>query len=482
MRVIAGICIVLAVVLQLRAAELHVGCTTVSITPDRPIALRGQFHKRISTRVGSPCQANIIALESREGDNSVGCAVIVSLDICILDGFVQNGVRARVAERLPGFDPSMLFMAATHTHTGPVIDQDAFYSYEGAMEPKEYAEFMMERVSAGIVKAWRGRRPGSATWGLGHAVVAQNRRVSYSNGSAVMYGKRDVSNFIGLEGWEDHAVDILYFCDTEGKMIATAIGVPCPAQVVEHFTEVNADYWHFVRRDIKAKHGSGVVVAGLCGPAGDQSPHLMLRKSAEERMERLRKTNRMEELSRRIVETFEDVWGVVKGEVRSDVPFAHKVEQFKVPGQKLTKEEYETAKREYAEWSQKDDAEGQTYVRKRWYRRTIERYEEQEKNLPEYLIEVHALRIGNLVLATNPFELFQDYAMRIIGRSKAEQTMLVQLASTVDPVLSGSYLPSVRATKGGGYSAVPQSNPVGPAGGDILVERTLEGVNQVWDK
>ena len=37
-------------------------------------------------------------------------------------------------------------------------------------------------------------------------------------------------------------------------------------------------------------------------------------------------------------------------------------------------------------------------------------------------VEVHIIRIGDVVIATNPFELYLDYGMRIKGRSPAVQT------------------------------------------------------------
>jgi len=40
------------------AAELHIGASTVSITPDKPVALAGQFHTRISRKPETPIIAN----------------------------------------------------------------------------------------------------------------------------------------------------------------------------------------------------------------------------------------------------------------------------------------------------------------------------------------------------------------------------------------------------------------------------------------
>ena len=85
------------------------------------------------------------------------------------------------------------------------------------------------------------------------------------------------------------------------------------------------------------------------------------------------------------------------------------------------------------------------------------------------------LRIGDAVVCTNPFELFSDYGLRIKARSEAVQTLVVQLVGA-----GNSYLPTEKAVAGGGYSAVVESDLVSPAGGRMLVERTLDLVHSIW--
>jgi len=81
--------------------------------------------------------------------------------------------------------------------------------------------------------------------------------------------------------------------------------------------------------------------------------------------------------------------------------------------------------------------------------------------------EVHVVRVGDAVIATNPFELFLDYGLQIKALSPATQTILVQLAGR------GFYLPSERAVRGGGYGAMPAVASAGPEAGRELVEETL---------
>jgi len=84
------------------------------------------------------------------------------------------------------------------------------------------------------------------------------------------------------------------------------------------------------------------------------------------------------------------------------------------------------------------------------------------------------LRLGDVAIATNPFELFVDFGVQIKARSPALQTFVVQLVGVE------GYLPTARAVRGGGYSAVAESNTVGPEGGQVLVDRTVDLVKSLW--
>ena len=233
---------------------------------------------------------------------------------------VLEQVRRRVKDRLPDFDVRKLVLNATHTHTAPVMKEgDYEIPKDGVMQPAEYAEFLSARVAEAAVKAWESRRPGRVGWGLGHAVVAQNRRSVYADGRAQMYGPTDRPDFRGIEGSEDQGVEVLFFWDREGKLLATAINVACPSQEVEGRSAVNADFWHEVRESLRARHGKDLLVLGWTGAAGDQSPHLMYRKRAEERMRTLRGLTRLEELSRRIVAAWDEAYEGARKEQHADV-------------------------------------------------------------------------------------------------------------------------------------------------------------------
>ena len=464
-----------------RGGELLVGAATADITPEPPVVLAGM---RVAHAIQSRCVASVLALESREADRVVDQAIMVSCDLCILPG-IQDGFRRHVADRLPGFDVNKLFLAATHTHSAMMVFKNQYdeKDYGDAMQPKRYVPFLYERMAEAVVKAWESRAAGAVAWGLGHAVVGCNRRAVYSDGRAKMYGNTNDPKFRRIEGYEDHAVDILCFYDDKKQLKATAITLACPAQSVSG-VPVSADFWYDVRELLHKRHGKELCVLGFCAPAGDQSPSRMYRKQSEVRMDRLRGLTQTQELGRRIANAFDDVVDAIAKDIRTDVPLVHLVRQVDLPARIVTEAECASAKK-ICDAMDAKKAKGQAGHR-RWYWRVyygmvVDRYHAQQKgNRRIYPIEMHVLRLGDVAIATNPFELYLDYGVQIQARSAADQTILIQLASA--PSGYAGYVPTPRAVQAGGYSAEVLVNMIGPKGGQVLVDRTVEAINEVWEK
>ncbi len=328
---------------------LLIGAAAADITPDRSVPLTGYQAVRVSRGILSRCTANVLALESRQGDQVLDQAILVSCDLCVIRPGIQEAFRKHVAGRLPKFDITKLFLAATHTHTAPEILQERYdeKDYGDAMQPKEYVPFMCERMAQAVVQAWESRSAGGVAWGLGHAVVGHNRRAVYDDGSGRMYGNTNDPQFRRLEGDEDHAVAVLCCYDPQQRLKAAAIALACPSQSVGG-DKLSADFWHDVRRLLQERHGEQLHVLGFCAPAGDQAPNLLYRKSAEGRMERLRGLTQTQELGRRIADAFDDVLQVVAKDIRTEVPLVHVVRQIDLPARLISDAEYAKSKEQCA--------------------------------------------------------------------------------------------------------------------------------------
>jgi hypothetical protein len=445
------------------------------------VALEGAFRLRISGGVDSQLMASVVVLETREGDRVIERSVMVSADLVHLPTELLAMVREAAAKKVPGLNTQKVFINVTHTHTAPVVEVGNFTIPAGVMRVEEYCAFFADRVSQAIRDACQSVQPGSVAWGLGYAQVAYSRRTAFLDGKAQMYGPTDQPNYKGPEGPGYGGIPALFFFGKAGEPVAVAANVWCPAQEVEAQSRISADFWHPARTRLKEGLGARTVVLAWCGPSGDQSPHRRMQQAAEDRMRRLRGVKSwVDEFGRRIADSVLDTYALVKGEQHGTVQHIHQTETIRLPGWEMGEKDISRVRAErdaMAEDLRKHPERAAELSRPvSWRAQTIERHE-QLKNSADgcYPTEIHVLRIGDVAVCTNQFELFTEYGLRILARSKAHLTFVVQLAGPA------YYLPTAEAVRGGGYSAIPESCAVGPEGGRTLVDKTVARINAIWE-
>ena len=470
------VCNIFAQTSDMQSYKLYVGWANKSITPDQPVALDGQFETRISREIKDPITCTALAIETRDGNRSIETAIMVSIDLVGLPNFLIDKVRSLVKNKLPDFDINKMVMNATHTHTGPVLFNNPDWPYdipEDIMQPAQCLEFVSGRIAEAAVEAWNARQPAGMSWGLGQAVVGHNRRSVYVNavpsgfgtGTAVMYGETDSGDFLHFEGYEDHGVEMLFFWTEKKKLTGIVLNIACPTQVTEHLSRISADFWHDVKVEVGKKYGKDIFVLPQVAAAGDISPHQMWRKEAENEMLKRKGLTRREEIAHRIVNAIDEVYPYVQDEIKYDMVFRHEYKELSLPIRRVTKIEASRSE---------ELAQEQPYLA-HYHKALLKRYDNQNEH-PLTQTKVNVIRLGDIVIATNPFELFLDYSMRLKPRSHAILTFIVELANGVD-----GYLPTAKAEAGGGYSAIVQSGTVGSEGGQELVEKTLEIINKIME-
>ena len=457
--------------------HLLIGWASADITPERPVQLHGQFHERISKYVRDPLTATALALETASGDGPAEQAIMISCDLVNVPRLIVEQLRTLVGSRLPDFDARKLFLNATHTHTGPALMQE-FYPPPppGVMKPSEYTAFFLERAAAAIAQAWDRRRPGGMSRALGHAAIGFNRRVVYDDGSSRMYGTSDTPRFRSVEGSQDHGIEMLFCWDEQDALTGMVLNVACPSQVVEGQYYVSADFWAAARTHLRKVFHEGLFVYPMTGSAGDQSPRDLVRRGRGE--PDMRDESGLEEKGRRISKAVEYAYETAQTGIRREFVFRHHVEELDLPSRKVTQDEAGAARQAEEDLLKQGpiDVNSNAGMRLRRHRHLLDRYERQG-NDPRYSMDLHVLRLGDVAIATNPFELYLDYGLRMKAQSVADQTLVVQL--TCD---RGIYLPTAKAIAGGHYGAMVSDNIVGPEGGEVLVERTVELINGMWDE
>ena len=425
--------------------QLYIGWAVADITPDKPVALVGQLNKRISVSVQDPLNATVLAIETRGDNGRKEQAVMVSCDLLFIRAQTQKKLQDVIAKKLNDFDASKLFLNAIHSHTSPgFIDDEFFGLYDisndkGVMKPSEFETFFIEKVSGAIVRAWKERKPGGFSWGLGNAVLGHNRRTVKFDGSAKMYGVNE-PDFSHYEGIDDNMVEMLFFWDNTRTLTGMVINTEATAQVTDGTNFISADFYHEARENIKKKYGKELFIFFQIGAAGDVTPanHEYVYRRAGDIMLKRKGITARQELADRMLRAVDDVLPYVKNDIADKIIFRHTVAKVDLPVK-------------------------------------------EPPSPPFYLTddvkpaEFHVIRLGDIAIATNPFELFTDYGTLMKARSKAVLTFLVQLSCQ-----HSGYLPTERAVKGGGYSA--DNYLVGPEGGYKLVDETVKRINELWSK
>jgi len=473
--------------------KIFIGWSERDITPGKPAYLVGQFHPRVSEYVDGPVKATAL-FAGTEKDY----VVMVSCDLALINENIRERCREAVRKKTPAVDARKVVLNATHTHSAPGTEKRRYPPEpEGLMTADEYAQFLSCRVAEAVDEAWNNREEGGVSWAYGHAVVGHNRRVAYlddlgkregyrkmsgiiTDGTSRMYGKTDDPRFSHVEGYEDHGVDMLFTWDGKNNPTGVIINLACPSQVEENSVFLTADFWHDVRTEVRNRCGMGLHVLSQSSAAGDQSPHLLVHKKEEERMLKLRGLTMRQEIGRRVARTVEDVLPLAKKDVRKEVPFRHAVKTVKIKKRMITGEEMKVIREEYEELEKQVPVDGKDAAMKhsalRRCKSAMARYEAQKAN-PFLEEEMHVIRIGDVAFATNRFELFLDYGLRVKARSPFLQTFIVQLAGGGE--YTASYLPTERAVAGRSYGANVYDNEAGPEGGQQLVEETLKALEEL---
>ena len=228
-------------------------------------------------------------------------------------------------------------------------------------------------------------------------------------------------------------------------------------------------------------------------------------RNAEERMQRLMgfeqdgigrgSMGQRKQIARYITDGVKAILPYMKESIEWSPVLAQKVENVPLSRRLLGQGDLDAADKGAAAWKAKYDAmladvtaNPEKRNEPRWYRditsahsrsnrgKNVRSRYHAEKKSSKLAVEVKVIRIGDMAIATNPFELYLDYGIQMKVKSPAVQTFVSQLTG------SGSYLPTQRSIEGGAYGAVPASTIFGPEGGNELVDRTVDMLYELWNQ
>ena len=479
-------------------AKLMIGWAETDTTPEGKVDLSGQYYHRVSEGVHSRLSATVLALESGDGEQ----AVMVALDLVVFQRDFQAELRAMVTPEVPDLDVSKIVLNAIHTHNAPGVDVIAGIGWlaelPDVLSAADYRKFILAKLKAAVVEAWRSRKAGGIAAAFGYARVGHCRRAVYAGGAAEMYGRTDRDDFAGMEGGEDSGVDMLFTFDENSKPTGIILNLACPSQVMEATYKISSDFMGEARQRLKQQFGDDFRTLGQISAAGCQSPRDLSRNYKGE--PDFWHADGVVEIGRRLVGAVDGVGQAATEKIDVAPKFRHAVRNVILPRRRATYAAYVEARtklvkleavmpeaeayRQFCEEVRRNekvpgrpgpyDSKLHHFVLIQNNRAVIERYEIQDAK-PGYEVEMHVIRLGKAVFATNPFELYLDFGQQIKARSAAEQTFIVQLSGGC-----GGYLPSARAEQLGGYGGLIINGNVGSDGGKQLVDTTVAAIAEIW--
>ena len=259
---------------------------------------------------------------------------------------------------------------------------------------------------------------------------------------------------------------------------------------------LSADFWAETRQELRNRFGEGLFVLPQCSAAGDQSPHLIWNKATMERMLGLKGRTLREEIAHRIADAAQDLLPFIQSTAEMQPQLRHAVRRLHLPLDRIKTADVEAAKQQAAEWrikleeeKRKLEADPSQYEEARWYvpisrawgqvnrfERVVRRFEQQQAGVRTLDTPIHVIRLGDLIIATNRFELYVDFGLQIKVRcGDLPHVLLVQLCG------EGSYLSTEKSVAAGGYGSTIAGSPIGPNGGRELVGQTVSLIEEVWN-
>lgn len=246
--------------------ELYAGFSRVDITPPMGIPIAGYYQLRLAQRVLDPLEANALALS--DGTETI---LLVSADLLKMASPFSDPIRERIAQET-GVPADHVFLACTHTHTGPQLD-----GKEAPEIRKAYFGFLSSRLTDACRFALADLKPARMGIGRGTAPgIAFIRRFRMKDGSVRTNpgtGNPDVAEPIGRT---DDTVSILRL-DRPGADTILLAHFGCHPDTIGGCV-ISADWPGYARRTLE-KALDGVRCVLFNGAQGDVN-HVNIAPSA----------------------------------------------------------------------------------------------------------------------------------------------------------------------------------------------------------
>lgn len=226
----------------------RIGAAEADITPTWPVRMAGFAYRGSKLSEGFYQSLHTRAVTIDDGKNKI---VYLVADVVFWDNLDRPiGIVKAIQEELEkrhGLVPAQIVMVATHTHSGPALNDEKF------------KPMLIEKAIKVVGDALETARPARLFFGRGSTNIGTCRRGRDINGDSVWE--------INPYGSHDHEVVVLKAVDHSGRPIALTFNYGChPTTMGTQM--IGGDYAGFAQIEMKERLG-GAPALFLQGTAGD---------------------------------------------------------------------------------------------------------------------------------------------------------------------------------------------------------------------
>jgi hypothetical protein len=424
---------------------LSAGFARLDITPPFGVFMQGYYSERRASGIRDPLYVNAVAFS--DGERS---AVALVFDIIGINQAECAICRETVVKRT-GLPPEAVFMACTHTHTGPAV-------YDG-LYPKDplYNEMLFRKVADAVALAIADLKPASV--GIARNTlkdIAFIRRFRMKDGTTRTNPGRRNPNIAGPIGTPDESVQLVRITRENAPDILL-VNFQVHPDVIggNHFS---ADFPGFVRTSLE-RTLDNVHCVYFNGAQGDTN-HINVNAPEWDKNSGYEHSKHM---GRSIAGAVLQVYGKTEAVPGDKVVFAQRM--IKVPSSRVGAELVREAEKIIALHEAGRDAEipetgmGVTTVVAEAY--TRKRLEHGPDELPLHLC---ALAFGDVAITGAPGEPFTEIGRSVKAASPFAMTLYCCCANG-----SEGYYPMRTAYDEGGYEA--RSSKYGAGVAEVIIEQ-----------
>jgi hypothetical protein len=416
--------------------QFRAGAFAADVTPQQwPVRIIGGFTQPLATTAHDPLHARALVLD--DGASKLGFVVV---DSCYVPRALWDRARIRIVAAT-GIPPSHLILSATHTHSAPPSKP------EGASEVElAYQKLLEDGVVEAVVESNKRLSPARIGWAVRQEPEHLNNRRWYRKPGTIppnpfgettdtvqMNPPAGSPDLVKPAGPVDPGFTVIALESLAGKPVALFANYSLHYVGGVRGNELSADYFGEFASQVKQKlQAGGEFVAILSnGTSGDvNNINFKTPRGRREPFEQIRYV--AASMADHAVAAYKQMkW-------QSWVALGARERELPIRYRKPTPEQIERAKRFLAE-----PDETKLPLRAKPYAERVLRLAAG----PDWAdVKLIAFRIGDLGVASIPFEVFTETGLEIKAKSPFKTTFTVELANG-----HYGYLPTPEQHDLGGY-------------------------------